>query len=532
MTVLRSGFDAGGAASTLNREAMAERLEELEALLATARGGGGPKYVERHRTRGKLLIRERIELLLDRDSPFLELQPFIAHGTDYHVGGSIVTGIGVVEGVECVINGNDSTIRGGTNNPYTLRKALRAQEIAERNRLPLINLVESGGADLPTQADQFVPGGAMFRNLTRLSSLGIPTLALVFGSSTAGGAYVPGLCDHTVFVRDRARVFLGGPPLVKMATGEEADAEELGGAEMHSRTSGLSDYLAADEHDALRLGRDIVRRLNWRKHGPGPTEPADAPLHDPEELLGVMSADRKVPFDPADLLARILDGSRFDAFKPLYGTALSTGWASLHGYPIGVLANVRGVLFSEEAQKAAQFIQLANQRDVPLLFIHNTTGFMVGKEYEQGGIVKHGAQMINAVSNSKVPHLSLIVGGSYGAANYAMSGRGYDPRFVFAWPSAQTAVMGPQQLAGVLSIVAKASAETRGLPFDEEEDERMRAAVEDQIEREQTALANSGRGYDDGIIDPRDTRTVLGLALSVIHNAPVEGSSGFGVFRL
>ena len=275
-----------------------------------------------------------------------------------------------------------------------------------------------------------------------------------------------------------------------------------------------------------------MRRLNWRKLGPGPSEPADAPLYDPEELLGVMSADRKVPFDPGDLLARILDGSRFDEFKPLYGTALSTGWASLHGYPIGVLANVRGVLFSEEAQKAAQFIQLANQRDVPLLFVHNTTGFMVGKEYEQGGIVKHGAQMINAVSNSKVPHLSLIVGGSYGAANYAMSGRGYDPRFVFAWPSAQTAVMGPQQLAGVLSIVAKASAETRGLPFDEEEDARMREAVEDQIEREQTALANSGRGYDDGIIDPRDTRTVLGLALSVIHNAPVAGSSGFGVFRL
>ena len=254
MTVLRSGFDPAGAASTLNREAMSARLEELEELLETARGGGGPKYVERHRQRGKLLVRERIELLLDRDSPFLELQPFIAHGTDYHVGGSIVTGIGVVEGVECVVNGNDSTIRGGTNNPYTLRKALRAQEIAQRNRLPLINLVESGGADLPTQADQFVPGGAMFRNLTRLSSLDIPTLALVFGSSTAGGAYVPGLCDHTVFVRDRARVFLGGPPLVKMATGEEADAEELGGAEMHSRTSGLSDYLAADEHDALRLG--------------------------------------------------------------------------------------------------------------------------------------------------------------------------------------------------------------------------------------------------------------------------------------
>jgi acetyl-CoA carboxylase carboxyltransferase component len=532
MSALTSTFDVDGAAAAANRDAMSARLEELAALLERARGGGGPKYVERHRERGKLLVRERIELLLDRDSPFLELQPFIAHGTNYHVGGSLVTGIGAIEGVECVVSGHDSTIRGGTNNPFTLRKILRAQEIAERNRLPLINLVESGGADLPTQADQFVPGGALFRNLTRLSGLGIPTIALVFGNSTAGGAYIPGLCDHTVFVRDRAHVFLGGPPLVKMATGEDADAEELGGAEMHSRTSGLSDHMAADEHDALRLGRDIVRRLNWRKLGPGPTETPDAPLYDPEELLAVMPADPKVPFDPGDLLARVLDGSRFDEFKPLYGTALMTGWASLHGYPIGVLANARGVLFSEEAQKAAQFIQLANQRDLPLLFVHNTTGFMVGKEYEQGGIVKHGAQMINAVSNSQVPHLSLIVGGSYGAANYAMSGRGYDPRFVFAWPSAQTAVMGPQQLAGVLSIVARQSAEARGLPFDETEDARMRAAVEDQIEREQTALANSGRGYDDGIIDPRDTRTVLGLALSVVHNGPVTGSGGFGVFRL
>jgi acetyl-CoA carboxylase carboxyltransferase component len=530
--VLSSTFDPHDVSAAANRAAMAARLEELEQLLAAVRGGGGPKYVERHRDRGKLLVRERIELLLDPDSPFLELQPFIAYGTDYRIGGSLVTGIGVVEGVECVVSGNDSTIRGGTNNPFTLRKALRAQEIAERNRLPLINLVESGGADLPTQAEQFVPGGAMFRNLTRLSSLGIPTVALVFGSSTAGGAYVPGLCDHTVFVRDRARVFLGGPPLVKMATGEESDAEELGGAEMHSRTSGLSDYLAADEADALRIGRDIIRRLNWRKQGPGATEPPDPPRYDPDELLGVVPADPKVPFDPRDLLARILDGSRFDEFKPLYGTALMTGWGSVHGYPIGILVNARGILFSEEAQKASQFIQLANQRDVPLLFIHHTTGFMVGKQYEQGGIVKHGAQMINAVSNSKVPHVALIIGGSYGAANYAMSGRGYDPRLVFAWPSAQIAVMGPQQLAGVLSIVARTSADGRGLPFDEDEDARMRSMVEDQIEREQTALANSGRGYDDGIIDPRDTRTVLGLAFSVIHNGPVTGTRNFGVFRL
>lgn len=530
--VISSSFDLAAPAAAANRSATTERLQELEALLERGRAGGGPRYVERHRQRGKLLVRERIERLVDRDSPFLELQPLIAHGTDYHVGGSLVTGIGVIEGVECVLSGNDATIRGGTSNPYTLRKALRAQEIAQQNRLPLVNLVESGGADLPTQAEQFVPGGAMFRNLTRLSGFGIPTIALVFGSSTAGGAYVPGLCDHTVLVRDRAHVFLGGPPLVKMATCEDADAEELGGAAMHSRTSGLSDQLAEDEDDALRLGRDIVRRLNWRKRGPGPTEPADAPLYDAEELIGLVPTDPKVPFDPLELLARVLDGSRFDEFKPLYGSALITGWASLHGYPVGVLANARGVLFSEEAQKAAQFIQLANQRDIPLLFVHNTTGFMVGKDYEQGGIVKHGAQMINAVSNSKVPHLSLIVGGSYGAAHYAMSGRAYDPRFVFAWPSAQTAVMGPQQLAGVLSLVARQAAEQRGLSFDEDADATMRQAVEDQIADEQTALANSARGYDDGIIDPRDTRNVLGIALSVAHGAAIQGADGFGVFRL
>jgi acetyl-CoA carboxylase carboxyltransferase component len=532
MTVLGSALDAAGDAAKANSAAMRERLGELQALLDENVGGGGERYIERHRRRGKLLVRERIELLLDRDSPFLELQPLIAWGTDYHIGGSLVTGIGVVEGVECVISGNDPTARGGTSNPYTMRKSLRAQEIAEKNRLPLINLVESGGADLPTQAEAFVPGGAGFRNLTRLSGLGIPTVALVFGNSTAGGAYVPGMCDYTVFIHERAKVFLGGPPLVKMATGEVSDAEELGGADMHSRVSGLSDYLAADEHDALRIGRDIVRRFSWRKLGPGPSEPPDAPVHDPDELLALASVDPKVPFDPREVLARVLDGSRYDEFKALYGSALTTGWGSIHGYPVGILANVRGILFSEEAQKAAQFIQLANQRDIPLVFMHNTTGFMVGKEYEQGGIVKHGALMINAVSNSKVPHFALLMGGSYGAANYAMSGRGYDPRFVFAWPNAQTAVMGPQQLAGVLSIVARTSAEARGIAFDEEADAQMRADVEAQIERDQTALANSSRGYDDGIIDPRDTRTVLGLALSAVHNAPVGGADGFGVFRM
>jgi acetyl-CoA carboxylase carboxyltransferase component len=530
--VLASTHAPGSEEARRNRDAMRERIAELDAALAEAAAGGGERYTTRHRERGKLPVRERVELLLDRDAPFLELQPVIAWGTSYHAGGSVVCGIGAVEGVECMIAGHDPTVRGGANNPYGVRKTLRALEIAGRNRLPFVNLTESAGADLPAQAELFIPGGAVFRGLTRLSAAGIPTIALVFGSSTAGGAYVPGMSDYTVFVDGGARVFLGGPPLVKMATGEDADAEELGGARMHSTVSGLSDYLAADEHDAIRLGREIVRNLNWRKQGGGPALPSEEPLHDPAELPGIVPADLRVPFDPREVLARVLDGSRYDEFKPLYGTALTTGWGAIHGYPLGILANVRGVLFSEEAQKAAQFIQLANQKDVPLLFIQNTTGFMVGRDYERAGIIKHGALMINAVANSAVPHLVLLAGGSYGAANYAMSGRAYEPRFVFAWPSAQSAVMGPSQLAGVLSIVARDSAAARGVTFDEEADAASRAAVEEQIEREQTALANSSRGYDDGIIDPRDTRSALGFALSVVHGAPVEGAPGYGVFRM
>jgi acetyl-CoA carboxylase carboxyltransferase component len=317
-----------------------------------------------------------------------------------------------------------------------------------------------------------------------------------------------------------------------MATGEVSGDEELGGAEMHARVSGLAEYLANDEHDALRLGREVVRRLNWRKLGYGPTESPDPPVHDPDELLGIVPPDLKAPFDPREVIARVVDGSRYDEFKALYGPSLTTGWASVHGFPVGIIANVQGVLFSAEAQKAAQFIQLANQKDVPLIFMHNTTGYMVGKDYEQGGIIKHGALMINAVSNSKVPHLGVIMGASYGAGNYGMSGRAYDPRFLFSWPSAQSAVMGPKQLAGVLSIVARASAENKGIDYDDEKDAELRAAVEAQIESEQTALANSSRGYDDGIIDPRDTRTALGMALSAVHSAPVKGAEGFGVFRM
>ncbi|HEY3870323.1 MAG TPA: carboxyl transferase domain-containing protein [Actinocrinis sp.] len=532
MTVLASRLDPASADYAANREAMLAKLAELEAEHAKALAGGGPRYVERHRGRGGLLARERIELLLDPDSPFLELSALAAWGSDYQVGAGIVTGIGVIEGTECVVTANDPTVRGGASNPWTLRKALRANEIALRNRLPLVNLVESGGADLPAQKEIFIPGGALFRDLTRLSAAGIPTVAVVFGNSTAGGAYVPGMSDHVIMVGRRAKVFLGGPPLVKMATGEESDDESLGGAEMHARTSGLADHFALDEPDALAIARRVVRRLNWRKPGNPTLNIAAPPKYDQEELLGIVPGDLRVPFDPREVIARIADGSDFDEVKPRYGTSLATGWAEVHGRPVGILANAQGVLFSAESQKAAQFIQLADQRGIPLLFLHNTTGYMVGREYEQGGIIKHGAMMINAVSNSRVPHISILMGASYGAGHYGMCGRAYDPRFLFAWPSAKAAVMGPQQLAGVLSIVARQSAAARGRPYDEDADAAMRAAVEQQIEAESLPMFLSGRLYDDGVIDPRDTRAVLGMCLSAAAGAPLEGERGYGVFRM
>ncbi|MGM1061192.1 acyl-CoA carboxylase subunit beta [Saccharothrix sp. Mg75] len=531
MTTLRTAVDTRSPGYAENREALLAKLAELDAEQAKALAGGGPKYTERHRRRGKLSARERVELLVDPDSPFLELSPLAAWGTDYPVGASVVTGIGVVEGVECVVVANDPTVRGGASNPWTLRKTFRANDIALQNRLPLIGLVESGGADLPSQSEIFIPGGRAFRDLTRLSAAGIPTISAVFGNATAGGAYVPGTSDYVIMVDGRSKVFLGGPPLVRMATGEESDDESLGGARMHGTTSGLADFVAADEVDAIRLTRRVVARLNRRKQGPAP-KPAEPPLFDEEELLGLVPTDLRVPFDPREVIARLVDGSRFDEFKPDYGTSLVTGWADLHGYPVGVLANARGVLFSEEAQKAAQFIQLANSADTPLLFLQNTTGYMVGARYEQGGIIKHGAMMINAVSNSRVPHLTVVMGASYGAGNYGMCGRAYDPRFLFTWPSAKSAVMGPAQLAGVLSIVARQSAAARGQEYDEEDDAAMRQVVEGQIEQQSLAAFLSGRLYDDGVIDPRDTRTVLGLCLSAIHCGPIRGAEGYGVFRM
>ncbi|MGW0453525.1 MULTISPECIES: acyl-CoA carboxylase subunit beta [Gordonia] len=532
MTALRSTIDSTSDDFTAARDSMLEKLDQIHGELDKALAGGGDKYVERHRNRGKMTARERIEMLLDEDSDFLELCPLAAYGSDFHVGASVVVGIGVVEGVECLVVASDPTVKGGTSNPWTLRKTLRANDIAMQNRLPVISLVESGGADLPTQKEVFVPGGRMFRDLTRLSAAGIPTIALVFGNSTAGGAYIPGMSDHVVMIDGRSKVFLGGPPLVKMATGEESDDESLGGAQMHARTSGLADYYAADEQDAIRIGRRIVSRLNWTKAGGQPRAQVAEPRYDPEELLGIVPPDLKIPFNPRDVIARVVDDSDFDEFKPEYGNSLCTGWADIHGYPVGILANAQGVLFSQEAQKATQFIELANRSNTPLLFLHNTTGYMVGKEYEQNGIIKHGAMMINAVSNSKVPHLSVLMGASYGAGHYGMCGRAYDPRFLFAWPSAKSAVMGAAQLAGVISIVSRAATEARGGTVDEAADAGMRQMIEAQIEAESVPAFLSGMLYDDGVIDPRDTRTVLGLCLSAIHNGPVEGTSNFGVFRM
>ena len=531
MQVLSTYVNARSDAYQANRAAFLDALAYLDEQLAIARAGGGPKYVERHRQRGKLMARERIELLLDRDSHFLEVAPLCAWGTDFALGGSIVSGIGVVSGVECVISANEPTIKGGSINPYGAIKMGRTMEICAQNRMPIINLNESGGADLPYQSTIFVPGGRGFREITHRSRERIPTICLVFGSSTAGGAYVPGMSDYVVMVKNGAKVFLGGPPLVKMAIHEEVDEETLGGADMHSRVSGVSDYLAADERDAIRIGREIVAQLNWKKLGWTKQIPVEEPIYDPDEMLGLASIDVRKPFDVKEIIARIVDGSRFHEFKPTYGTTLVTGYAHVHGYPVGILAN-NGILFSESSEKGAQFIQLCNQTSTPILFLQNITGFMVGSRYEQGGIIKDGAKLINAVSNSGVPHLTMMIGASYGAGNYGMAGRAYDPRFIFSWPNHRIAVMGPEQLAGVLSIVRRQAAERAGKAFDEAEDAMIKQMVQGQIEKESYAFFATARVWDDGIIDPRDTRTVLGITLSAVHSGVIEGTSGYGVFRM
>ncbi|MEW5739518.1 MAG: carboxyl transferase domain-containing protein [Myxococcota bacterium] len=528
---LPSHLDVRSPAFEANREANLKLLEPVEAALAKARAGGGPKYVERHKARGKLLPRERIELVLDRDSYFLELCPLAGHEVDGHTtGAAVIGGVGRVSGVECLVSGNDSTVKGGSMSELSVVKSRRLAEVAMSNRLPSITLTESGGADLPNQDKIFVPGGAGFRDLTRKSALKLPSICVVFGSSTAGGAYVPGMSDYAIFVKKQATVYLGGPPLVKMATGEVVDDEALGGAEMHSRLSGVSDYLAEDERDAIRLAREVVAHLDWKKGAHATPRPVEPPKYDPEELLGIVSPDTRVPYDPREVIARLVDGSRFSEFKPLYGNTLVTGWAHVHGFPVGILAN-HGILFSESANKGAQFIQLCNQSNVPLVFLQNITGFMVGKSYEEGGIIKNGAKLINAVSNSTVPAITIMMGASYGAGNYAMAGRAYEPRFLFTWPMHRIAVMGGKQLAGVLDQVQRNAAAKRGEAVDEEQLAGLKQMLEYQIDQQSSALFASARVWDDGIIDPRDTRTVLAIALSASYSKPFEGSTEWGVFR-
>jgi acetyl-CoA carboxylase carboxyltransferase component len=527
-----------------NRADMLAALAEVDGILERAAAGGGEAAMERLRSRGKLPVRERVSLLLDPDSPFLEIGPQVGHMTNYQEGGGAIVGIGVVSGTECVIVGNDPSVMGGAMTALSGKKILRALEIARENRLPYIQLVESAGGDLRGSSGgrsleeemranlgHFSDSGRLFYQITELSKLRIPTISIVFGSSTAGGAYQPGLSDYTILIRNQAKVFLGGPPLVKMATGEDSDDETLGGAEMHATVSGLADYLAEDEVEGIRMCRDVVAHLHWRKLGEEPAGDPAPPLHDPDELLGVIDKDLRAMVDIREVVARVVDGSNFEEFKPRYGPTLVCGWASVHGYPVGVLGN-NGPLFNESSQKATQFIQLCNQTNTPLLFFQNITGYMVGKDFERDGIVKHGSQMINALSNSTVPHVTVIVGGSYGAGNYGMGGRSFDTRFIFLWPTAKIAVMGPKQIAGVMSLVRRGRAERRGEPFDEAADAAAVAAQEHVHEQMSLALYATGRGDDDGVIDPRDTRDAIGIALSACHSNVVEGAAGYGVYRM
>lgn len=547
---LVSQIDTTSESFRTNRADMLEQLAEIDDLLDQADLGGGDTARARLRRRGKMPIRERIAHVIDPDTPFLEISPLAAYRSDYAMGGGLVAGIGIIAGTECVVMGNDPTAMAGAMTPYSIKKWMRAMEIARENRLPYVSFVESAGGDLRIdpdkddaarvpggmQVDHFAQTGRFFYELIELSKLGIPTICVVMGSSTAGGAYQPGLSDYNIVVRERSKIFLAGPPLVQMATGEISDDETLGGARMHAEISGLGDYFADDEMDAIRLAREAVSHLDWRKADPRPLAAAEPPRLDPEELLGVVSRDLRQPVDVREIYGRVIDASRFEEYKARYGTTLICGWGEIHGATVGFLGN-NGVLDMDAAEKGATFIQLCNQIDLPLVFVHNITGFMVGRDYEAAGIIKKGSQMVNAVSNSTVPHIGLIIGGSYGAGNYGMSGRAFGNRFTFLWPTAKIAVMGPKQIAGVMSLVRRGQAARQGIEFDEAEDARLVAAAEEIQERNSLALYASGAITDDSVIDPRDTRTVLAMCLSVCRSAPIQGAGspggdGYGVFRL
>ena len=519
----------------LNAAAMRALVDDLNARLAKIAEGGGEAARAKHLARGKLLPRERLQMLLDPDTPFLEVAPLAALGMygDEAPGAGIIAGIGRVSGVECVIVCNDATVKGGTYYPMTVKKHLRAQEIARENRLPCIYLVDSGGANLPNQDEVFPDRehfGRIFYNQATLSGAGIPQIAVVMGSCTAGGAYVPAMSDETVIVRNQGTIFLGGPPLVKAATGEVVSAEDLGGGDVHTRLSGVADHLAENDTHALAMARNSVASLNWRKEVPVALQPARAPRHDQQELHGIIPADTRKPFDVREIMARVVDGSEFNEFKARYGATLVCGFAHIEGMPVGIVAN-NGILFSESANKGAHFIELCCQRKVPLVFLQNITGFMVGRKYENEGIARAGAKMVTAVACAQVPKFTVIIGGSFGAGNYGMCGRAYSPRFLWMWPNARISVMGGEQAASVLATVKRDGIETKGGRWSAEEEEAFKAPIRAQYERQGHPYYASARLWDDGVIDPADTRRVLALALSASLNAPIPETK-FGVFRI
>ncbi|WP_069811247.1 carboxyl transferase domain-containing protein [Streptomyces sp. TP-A0874] len=542
--VLGSTADPASDAWRANEAAHRELVAELRQKLAAARLGGGERARARHTARGKLLPRERVDGLLDPGSPFLELAPLAAEGM---YGGQapaagVIAGVGRVSGREVVIVANDATVKGGTYYPMTVKKHLRAQEVALENRLPCLYLVDSGGAFLPMQDEVFPDRehfGRIFYNQARMSSAGIPQIAAVLGSCTAGGAYVPAMSDEAVIVREQGTIFLGGPPLVKAATGEVVTAEELGGGEVHSKVSGVTDHLAQDDAHALRIVRTIVSTLpesaTQRGALPWSVRPVEEPAVDPAGLYGAVPVDSRTPYDVREVIARIVDGSRLAEFKAEFGQTLVTGFARIHGHPVGIIAN-NGILFSESAQKGAHFIELCDQRGTPLLFLQNISGFMVGRSYEAGGIAKHGAKMVTAVACARVPKLTVVVGGSYGAGNYSMCGRAYSPRFMWMWPNAKISVMGGEQAASVLATVKRDQLEARGEEWSAEEEAAFRSPVREQYETQGNAYYATARLWDDGVIDPLETRQVLGLALTACANAPLPerdpAGPGYGVFRM
>jgi 3-methylcrotonyl-CoA carboxylase beta subunit len=536
MAHLETAIDRRSPEFALNSQAMRARLAILAEKLAAAAQGGSAEARERHQARGKLLPRSRIDLLLDPGSPFLEIGALAAHelyGGDAHAAG-IIAGIGRVSGRECMIAANDATIKGGTYYPMTVKKHLRAQDIARENRLPCLYLVDSGGAFLPQQ-DEIFPDerhfGRIFYNQAQLSALGIPQIALVMGPCTAGGAYVPAMCDESIIVKGNGTIFLGGPPLVRAATGEIVSAEELGGAEVHSRQSGVTDHYAQSDAHAIGIARRIVADLNRIKPASFDIAVPRQPLYASDELYGIVQADVRKPYDVREVIARIVDGSEFDEFKKLYGQTLVCGTARIWGYPVGILAN-NGILFSESALKAAHFIELMCQRGIPLVFLQNITGFMVGKKYEAGGIAKDGAKLVTAVATANVPKYTIVIGGSYGAGNYGMCGRSYSPRFLWMWPNAKISVMGGEQAATVLAIVRREGIEAKGGSWSKEEEEAFKAPVRAQFDEQADPFYATARLWDDGIIDPADTRTVLALAISAGLNAPPAAPPRFGVFRM